>query len=96
MKKLHFFKNDPFDIRYKFFKIRMKYLALKLTKVRLKKLLIVIKSIYHIDYPSNDYEYELLKDYVYKYTEIIKNFDDEISNAKQYIHWYKHDHNKEN
>lgn len=85
-KKLHMFKNDPFDIKYKIFNIRMKLLIKKNIKLRTKQLAYLLELIDIIGYPNDNEEVELLRWVIEKYDKSIKDIEQKhVARAKECI-----------
>ena len=85
-KKLHMFKNDPFDIKYRIFNIRMKLLIKKSIKLRTKQLSHLLELIDIIGHPTDNEELELLKSVTKKYDQSIKDIEQKhVARAREYI-----------
>ena len=85
-KKLHFFKNDPFDIKYKIFRRKIKSSMEESIKLHTKSLALCLKIIITIGYPSDDEELEILRNSIQKYDMNIQELEKRyVKRARKYI-----------
>lgn len=89
-KKLHFFKNDPFDIKYKIFNKQIKSAINESIKLRCEALAICLKAIIAIGYPTDIEEFEMLEDFVQRYDKHIQELEEKVvSRARQHIETHR-------
>ena len=84
-KKLHFFKNDPFDIKYKIFNLKMNYYLKRSFKIKLKILIETYNIVRLIKYPKNESEAESLLYAINKFDENIKKLQEVFEAPRMYI-----------
>ena len=79
------FKNDPFGIKYKIFRFKLKYALKASVKLRTKALAIYLNLVNDIGIPRDDEEGELLKKLVSRYDETIQELEQNLRYARSYI-----------
>lgn len=84
-KKLHFFKNDPFDIKYKTFRKQLIPSIKESITLQTKMIACLLEIIVIIGHPSDDEEFEELKEAVEKYDKNIEKLEGYVARARLYI-----------
>lgn len=83
--KMKMFKNDPFGIKYKIFRFKLKHALKASVKLRTKALAIYLNLVNDIGIPRDDEEGELLKKIVSRYDETIQELEQNLRYARSYI-----------
>lgn len=90
MKKLHFFKNDLFDIKYKIWHKRINSMRIQSIKLRTRALFTCLKIMIMIGHPLDEEEYETLECIIQKYDKDIQELEEHVvSRAREYIEYHK-------
>lgn len=84
-RKLRLFKNDPFGIKEKYFRWRLKVCIRKEIEIRTKGLKLFLTIATEIGIPRNEEEKEMLIKSVKRYDESIAEFEETMKYARLYI-----------
>ena len=83
--KLRLFKNDPFGIKEKIFRIRLEHHLKISVKVMTKALAGYLNIVNEIGIPRSDREKDLLRKVISGYDDTIQKLEDNLRYARMYI-----------